>query len=316
MGNPELGRRAEKRIEKSGESDVEKELAEVESRVLLHFTRHGEKEKVPGVPNAEQLLTPAGRMQALDKGKKRGKAHPTAMAMGSDILRAQQTAGFEMAGAGGIDDITGEETLEELREKLDEGRKYGTRLGQDARIGFHFSTDEYREIVERVVGKEKRGMRFMIDESNELAKKLGETGGYTYDEVSANFAKVIKKYVGVEKNFNTLVQTPEKKEEYGDTLERFLASHAGIMDTFLCKLIEKVKGVAEREKFVEALGGQGFDFAEGFDIEIDTLKDSPEPSIRLSYERKDDDGNILFSFNEAVPMEVIDGLIKEGTSTS
>src|SRR3989338_23908 len=80
------------------------------SRVLLHFTRHGEKEKDPSKDNKDRLLTPAGLQQALSKGQGRSGAYPTAVAIGSDILRAQQTAGLEMAGAEG-DDVTGEETL-------------------------------------------------------------------------------------------------------------------------------------------------------------------------------------------------------------
>jgi hypothetical protein len=44
-----------------------------------------------------------------------------------------------------------------------------------------------------------------------------------------------------------------------------LGSHGGVTESFLLKVIEKIKGVAERDRFVSIIGNQ-FDFLEGFEF--------------------------------------------------
>ena len=58
-----------------------------------------------------------------------------------------------------------------------------------------------------------------------------------------------------------------------------------MLESFLAKLIEKTKGIKERDRFVQALNNQGFDYAEGFDVEIRN-KESGEPIIHISYKKK------------------------------
>ena len=95
---------------------------------------------------------------------------------------------------------------------------------------------------------------------------------------------------------------------YEDTLRRFLGTHLGIGESFLAKVIEETKGKAERDKFVAAVKGQGFDFVEGFEVKIET-DDAGKTTVRISYEKPKDDKQPGFKYDEIVPQEVIERMI-------
>lgn len=59
--------------------------------------------------------------------------------------------------------------------------------------------------------------------------------------------------------------------------------------------------------FVSSLTNQGFGFAEGFDVEIDTI-DGNNQKIHISF-KKEKDGETIFEYDEVVPREIIDSLI-------
>lgn len=280
------------------------------SRVLLHMFRHEEKGKDPDKANDEQLLTEAGKKRALEQGKQY-EANPTAVAIGSQLPRAQETAGLVLAGAQDVKDVTGTETLDQLRAKLDKERKIGTVIGVDPRLGFFYDNAKYQEIADGAYN-DKRGIEFMVHESDSLAEKLGDSKSTTYNRAGANGAEVLEKYAHISKNYDKLIQDPAKAKEYGKVLERYLGSHMGMADVFLTKLVEKVSGVAERDKLMAALQGHAFGYREGFDIEIDTIPGQDEPQIRVKYEKKDPAGKRLFSFNEIAPRELLRQMIDEG----
>lgn len=96
-----------------GENEASKER--YVSKINLHFFRHGEKEKDPSKNDTDIELTETGKKQAL--GKSNLKNINQAVAFGSPRLRAQETAGFVMAGR--QKDIIGEESLNELKKKVD-----------------------------------------------------------------------------------------------------------------------------------------------------------------------------------------------------
>lgn len=297
----------------TGVKPEQKEQAEeIKSQVLLHFTRHGEKTKIPGLHNKEQELTPGGKKQAYDKGSAERPAL-NALAYGSDIKRAQQAAGFEMAGATGTK-IGGNENLEELKQKLniveDRELNYGTRLGSDIRLGFHFDNKQFEEVAEDAYGRHE-GLKWMVENSDELAKELNDTSSTTYLRAAGGVAQILNKYENVSKNFSRLLDNEENREKYGQVLERFIGSHSGLIDLFLTRAVEKIKGQEERDKLIDVLGNQGFDFAEGFDVEIDDVKDKNQPTVRIRYEKKDKDGKELFKFDEEIPPEVMQEMIEQ-----
>ena len=285
------------------------EKKEYSPRVLLHFFRHGEKAKIPGKTNPEQLLTEEGKLQGYEKGKEGQPATPTAVGFGGYVKRAQEMSAFTMAGAKGIE-LTGKESLEEVKQKLDEGLKYGSKMAVDKNLGFYYEP-EFCQPKDKAY-KENRGLKFIVEESDALAEQLGDRYSSTYSRSAGRVATILQKYAGIAPKFDKIISDEEKKKEYGDVLERFMGSHAGVIDAFLCKVVEKVKNKEERDKLVQVLGESGFDPAEGFDIEIDTLADQKEPVVRLKYHKEDKDGHPIFDFNEVISPQLLQELVGEG----
>lgn len=295
-------------IESLGKEQGSQEQEKFVSRIWLAFFRHSEKG-----PKPEELLTPAGTKLAKEKSPEHHPTHESlkdisqALAFGSPRLRAQHTAGEVMAG--GRDDITGEESLEELRAKLDEGRKYGTRIASDKRLDF--CLDKTTEFGKIGLARFERHewLKFLIEDSDELAEQLGDQRNTTYSRAAAAVAEIVKKYIQVEQRWDELVKT----NDYKPTLERYFGSHQGVIEAFLAKVIEKTKGIKERDKFVVVLGNHGFDYVDGCHIEIINPEngDSSQPRVIVSYGKKDKDGKIIFDFREIIDEKLIDKIIGE-----
>jgi hypothetical protein len=270
----------------------------------------------------------------LAKGKNRSDVTAPAASIGSQFERAQQSAALDMSGAQRRDDVTGDETLEELKEKLDRGTQsledfkakkakglvIGSKVGVDPRLGFAFYTEKIKNEATEASKKGKL-LDFFVNRSDQLAEELNDKKSTTYSRASAEVAKVFEKYAKVAQNFDRLVEDPQKKEKYGDELDRFLGSHAGVVDSFLCKIVEKMDGVPARNKLVEVMGeGEGFNPGEGFEVDIAMEEDKETgvktPRMRLQYERKYYDkerqGEETYVFDRVVPPEILQEIIKEG----
>lgn len=206
---------------------------------------------------------------------------------------------------GQLDEITGDESIDELKEKLNKELKIGSKIGIDKRLDFDidFSTGFGKKALEAV--KNGEYLKFLIEQSDTLAESYKNTATETYSGMAGRVAEIVKKYLAIAPRWDTLAQDNDKN--YEDTLKRFLGTHQGIGESFLAKVIEQTKGSAERDAFVSALGNQGFDFAEGFDVKIETTNDETQ-NIYISF-KKERDGKVLFEYDEIVPMEVIEGFI-------
>jgi len=294
----------------SENNEHDQELEKYSSRVLLHFTRHGEKASDPGKKNEEQRLTPKGRLEGLAKGRQRGQGEKTSVAFGG-LERSQEIAGFEMAGAHLAEEITGEETLEELRVKLDQDLKFGTRLGVDRRLGFEYHDETYEKIKDQAYAQ-NRGLEFFVKESDRLASELKDNKSTTYSRSAASVAELLGKYIAIASRFDEIVSDEKNRQQYGSVLERFMGSHNAVIDCFLCKLVEKLKGSEERDKLIAVLGRQGFAPTEGFEVEIDTLANQQPPIVRLKYHKEDREGNLIFDFNEVIPSQLLKKLVADG----
>ena len=79
-------------------------------------------------------LIPAGKIHAKEKAEMDDISQ--SMAFGSPRKRTQETAGLVMSGK--LEEITGTETLEELKEKLDKDLplKSGSKIRADDRLNF------------------------------------------------------------------------------------------------------------------------------------------------------------------------------------
>lgn len=284
----------------SPEKEVSKE--DYSSRIILHFFRHGEKEADPEKTDEKIELTPRGKKQAAAKSESGDISQ--SVAFGSPRKRTQETAGFVMGGQ--LNEVTGEETLEELVAKLNQGRKVGSKIGIDPLLDF--TVDEHTPFGGKVSEAIKNGryLSFLIQESDILAKEFGDTKSTTYSRAAANIAKVIEKYLRIASRWEAIVEDPKK--EYKDTLERFLGTHQGNTESFLAKAIELTKGVEERDKFMNALGGRGFAYVEGANIEILNHGDG-KPTIKVSYRNETDSEN-PFVFEEIIDSELLEKIIR------
>lgn len=286
------------------------EKLEKESEVMLHFFRHAEQLKDPNKTNQAFELSEAGRKQAMDKSGAIGGERnlKQTMAFGSPRKRAQQTAGLAMAG-GFVDSITGTESLEELKGKIDKDIKVGSKIGVDPRLDFHLdkNTPFGREAYEAVFVNYDY-MKFLVNRSDKLAVETNDPKASTYSRHARDISQVVKKYAGVGKQWNKFVESGKYQDP---KLERFLGTHGGDAESFLLKVIEKVKGIEERNRLLDLMPHQ-FDYTEGLDVTL-TNRGS-EQILHISFKKEDKDNpEKSFVFDEDVPLEIIDDIIKEGS---
>ncbi len=293
---------------KTLEQGVGPESQERQGRVLLHFFRHGEQFKDPEKRDQDYELSPAGRGQAMKKAEetKDTRNLRQSMAFGSPRKRAQQTAAFAMTGAG-ADSITGNESFDELRAKIDKDIKYGSKVAADPRLNFFMDKNTPFGAKAMEAFTNKRYIEFLVNESDALAREVGDENGSTYSRQAGSIADVVLKYAKVSPRWQELVSDATKK--YEETLERFLGSHQGVSECFLAKVIEKTEGAAERDRFVEAIKKQGFDFTEGFDVEL-VSQNGSEPQVRIRYKKEGAEGK-GFEFDRTVPLSVVEEISAE-----
>lgn len=274
---------------------------QITSTIDLRFFRHAEKESDKSKSDEEIELTETGRKQAVEKSE--DKDISQSVAFGSPRKRTQQTAGLVMSGQ--LDEITGNESIEELKEKLNKEIKIGSKIGVDKRLDFNmdFST----EIGKKAFAAFKNGeyLKFLVEQSDALAESLKDRDMETYSSMAGRVAEIVKKYLAIAPRWDKLAQ--DESKNYEDTLKRFLGTHQGIGESFLAKVIEQTKGKDKRDAFVSALGNQGFDFAEGFDVKIETIDDKTQ-NIHISF-KKEKEGQVVFEYDEIVPREVIESFI-------
>lgn len=274
---------------------------QITSVIDLRFFRHAEKELDKSKSDEEIGLTETGRKQAVEKSE--DKDISQSVAFGSPRKRTQQTAGLIMGGQ--LDDITGDESINELKDKLNKDLKVGSKIGIDRGLDFNvdFSSSFGKKALESV--KNGEYLKFLVEESDTLAESFKDITIETYSGMAGRVAEIVKKYLAIASRWDKLVQDESKNHK--DTLKRFLGTHQGIGESFLAKVIEQTKGNAERDAFVSALSNQGFDFVEGFDVKIETI-DGKTQNIHISF-KKEKDGQVVFEYDDIVPREVIESFI-------
>ncbi|MDZ7798218.1 MAG: histidine phosphatase family protein [Patescibacteria group bacterium] len=259
-------------------SKIEKEKPEYTSKIKLSFFRHAEKEKDKSKSDLKIRLTEEGRKNSKKKSDTLNIRQ--SVVFGSPRERAQETASFRMSG--NQEEITGEETFEELKDKLNKGLKVGSKISVDKRLDSDLDMESDFGKISLENFKKGQYLKFLVEESDSLAKEKDDTKGFTYLKSASNVAKIIEKYLSISKRWDKLVQDPQKN--YDDTLERYFGTHLSVGECFLAKAIEETEGEEKRDEFVKALNNQGFDFNEGFEIEI--LNSENEPSVHISFKKE------------------------------
>jgi hypothetical protein len=274
------------------------------AKIVLHFFRHDEKESDKSKTDEEIRLTSAGREHAISLSNPETNLEQS-LAFGSPRKRTQETAGLVMAGH--QDDITGEETLEELKEKLNKDLGYGSKLHTDSRLDFKLN--ESGEYLEEglLAFKEGRFLKWLVEESDEKFIQYGmEKDYFSYSNQARQIALVIEKYLGILPRWSELVSDPSKK--YEPELERFLGTHQSISECFLAKVIELTRGEEERDRFVKALGNQGFNYAEGFEVDIEESQNG-EPEIHIKYKKESESPEETYEIDEVLSSETLSTIL-------
>ncbi len=289
-------------MNKEGEKFFEsKEIKESKSKVILHVLRHGEKaEKLPGQSDYEVLLSEVGRTQARKKGEEINLQPEVGLVVGSPRKRTLQT-GLE---ALFYKYFTPEASFEEIQEKIQEelDKEYKLGPGRVKKFIEEKGLDfvPYEELTNAV--KRKEVVKFLVEESDKLILEKKDKNSTCWTRAATNVAKIIKKYLTVGTVFENIVEkNPEKYAPYGNQLERYLVTHQSIGESFLAKVIEKVKGKESLEKWVEKYKG-GFKETEGFSLEILGGKE-----ILIHYSSEEGKEETI-----KITPELIDELIKEG----
>lgn len=273
------------------------------SKILLHFFRHSIKESDNvGSHDFGVKLSEEGRKLAKENSFN-SKNLNQSVAFGSKRIRAQETTGFVMAGS--KDDITGSESLEELKEKLNTNMKVGSKIGVDDRLNFNDSRDT--PLGEKQYEAYDRGeyLKFIIEESDRVTKETGDKSKGNYSHKAAEIARIVGKYLKIGPNWNKLVA--DEGKGYTDTLERFMGTHQGMCESFLSKVIEKTDGLEERNNFMKAIGTQGFGYVEGFNTLIETINGIQH--LKVSFNKETQDGK--YTFEKVVPVHILQEIISE-----
>ncbi|MEK7151083.1 MAG: phosphoglycerate mutase family protein, partial [Patescibacteria group bacterium] len=166
---------------------------EYTSRIVLSFLRHAEKETDASKTDEEIELTAQGKQQAIAQSQKGNL--DVAVAFGSPRKRTQETAAFMMAGR--EENITGEESLEELRKKVDAELSMGTKIAIDERLNFNLDESKELGALEMEAFRKKEYLKFVVEQSDELARKLGDKENFTYSRGAGAVAGIVKKYLNI-----------------------------------------------------------------------------------------------------------------------
>lgn len=276
-------------------------LEKYSSKIILHFFRHAQRDFNKKTPDIKSPLSAEGKKQAIGKNEETNLLQ--SVAFGSASIRTQETAGLVMAG---IDHtILDYENFDELKNKLNNELMVGSKIGVDSHLDI--KTDDSTEYFKLLSKHSKEGdlLKFLVHESDTLAKKYNDKVTDTYSSLAKRMAEIIKKYLKIAPHWNKLVE--DKGKSYIGSLERFFGTHQTMQESFLAKIIKKTKGVAERNKFIKSIQDVGFDYVAGFDIEILNTKDGQK--IHILYKGNKENP---FVFDEYITHGLLDEIIEEG----
>lgn len=241
----------------------------VPGKIRLEFFRHDEKLK----PSQDQLdekvrLTEEGRIHASDIGREKSPDPSMAMAFGSERERSLETAMRQMLPA----HTNSHDSLEGMRKIISQNIEYGKKDLITPNLNFVWNgTPEFKqEIYDRYSKKE--GLKFLLEESDELVSRLKDEVSTSYSRQAGNIAEIVIKYIKILSRWQEVVkENPDKYNENFRELQRFLGSHQTVIESFLMKIIEKTEGRDAVLAFIDSLPDKnGFEFSEGYKVEIDS----------------------------------------------
>ncbi|MDD4902047.1 MAG: histidine phosphatase family protein [Patescibacteria group bacterium] len=269
---------------------------QVETRVVLEIMRHSIKEKAPEKPDAEIRLSQAGRDLANLKGERLQAQPEVSLAWGSSRKRTHETALRSML----PEHINPYQSLEEIEAMIAQEQKYGKKVIVDDRLNFDLSGPAGVEAMDAF--KKGEYLENIFEKSDQRALELGDKTSSTYLRQAGNVAEIIDRYAQVGNNFNRLAARTDKYEKFGNQLERYLATHQGIFECFVAKVLEKKFGVEKRREFQKGLGNGS---KETESIRVEIINRGPEQKIIVNYKIGDRQESVELDRN------LIEEIIKE-----
>jgi len=252
----------------------EKEL-KIQTRVILEFIRHGEKDVNSSKWDKKRRLTEKGREMAQEKGHQLNPQSEVSLGWASRRERTQETVLHSM-----LPDIDKNATMEDMEKLITEEQKFGKKIIIDPRLDFILGIPGDEEAMR--ASKDNRGLRYLIEKSDLKAIETNDKISSTYTRAAANISEIIYRYVKIGGTFNRLaLNNPRKYENLGNQLERYLGTSQGTVECFVAKLLEEIYGIEKRDEFLDSLGN-GFGETQG--IRVEFINDGNEQKIVVSYE--------------------------------
>lgn len=283
-------------------SHVEQNEKMRESKIVLHFMRHGKPESLQeGGTDESRHLSEEGVQQARGKANEDQKLDQS-IAYGSPRLRSQETAMYTMAGGSLEKDIASSEVKDVLNEDL----KVGSKVGVIEGLNFNGGGAEFSKEADKAYA-EGQYLDFIINKSDDLAERLGDKKATSLSVQAGNIAEIVKKYIEASPRWNKLVNDPEKN--YEENLDRFFGSHQGVIESFLYKIVSDNK--VKADLIANSLSPKGgFDFVEGITIDVIQKDPTEDPEIVLEFSKKTEDG-LNFQLKENISTEKLEKIIRE-----
>lgn len=250
------------------------------SQIILHFMRHSMK--AAGYEDDYKVpLSEDGRNFALQESQRYDSTVPIERkrAYGSPRLRSRETAQIVMNKS--------QEDFDQII-RADKSLDYKTNLQTGTELA-------------KAIGdsfKDKTYLKTLVEQSDQLAEKTGDNENSTYSDFARNIASFIDRHVKLADRWHQRTREYHG-EDFDPRAERFVGTHQGTVECFVAKVLEIQSGNSERDKFVEMLSGNGFDFIEGVDVVIET--DEKGTIIKLISNSK----NHEFELNEIVDQKTI-----------
>jgi len=259
-------------IKKEREAGAEKKL---ETRIVLEIMRHAKQEK-KGKWDKKKRLTEEGRSQSMKKGKEVGPNARASLAIASPRERAQETAYRVMLANEGINPET--KTMEDIESLISSELKVGKKMKVDG----HLDSINDGPIGRFYNEADNKGKFFQwaVNESDNQAIEFGDQKTLTYKRAAGNIAGIVSRYLEVGSNFNRILSKKDEHKKVSNQMERYIATHQGVGELFLAKILELTGNTEKRDEYLKSLG-EGFGHTEGLKIEI--LNKGSEQSIYMTY---------------------------------
>ena len=285
------------KLQEMSDRNIEKAPA---TKISLQMFRHSFKENDPNKVNSDLLLTPEGREFARVKGEEFRPYPERAVAGASPMDRAAETAMLAMLAD--EQEIETDDSLEVMEEKVKNYVPVGKKLYRDERLGFALSNGPVGKMAMEAF-KAGNYMSWLTKDSDNQVIENRDLETTSYLRQAGNIAELVARYQAVASNFNKLSIDPKKQEEYGQKLERYLANHQSVFESFVVKILEIQEGLEVRDDFSKKLGN-GWSEMEG--VKIDILNDAHGQRIFISYKDGDKKEQELL-----IKPETLEQIIKE-----